>query len=403
MNSPAAPTFEPSANPLDQAKWLPPLPQNSRIVVVGAGAFGGWTALWLQRHGFNVTLVDSWGAGHGRSSSGDETRVIRSTYGASQLYFDLNVMATSLWREFEKTVKQRIFFNSGVLWFCYDAHTPIVDASLPFASAHQQPYQYLAPEELSRRYPAISCEALHHAYFDPYGGYLVARDACRLVKNVFEQEGGQYYQGAVTPIINAEHLAEAHLADGTPLPADLYIYACGSWLKTLFPDILGDVIHCTRQEVYYFGMPATSSSINIGQLPVWVDVDGQDFYYGIPDPIRGFKIGVDRRGPHFDPTNDDRVINVDVLHHAREFMAKRFPAMANAPLIENRVCPYESTPDGNFVLDNHPQASNILLLGGGSGHGFKHGPALGKLVARIVSGEKSIPSAFLLSPSRIKR
>jgi glycine/D-amino acid oxidase-like deaminating enzyme len=152
----------------------------------------------------------------------------------------------------------------------------------------------------------------------------------------------------------------------------------------LFPDLLGNVITCSKQEVYYFGVPESSSHL-YDNFPVWVDVDGKNFYYGIPgNTNRGFKIGVDIRGGPFDPTHGERTLNPDVLSKAREFISHRFPGLKDAPLIENRVCPYENSPDGNFIFSGHPEASNVVLLGGGSGHGFKHGPALGELVANTL-------------------
>ena len=123
---------------------------------------------------------------------------------------------------------------------------------------------------------------------------------------------------------------------------------------------------------------------------VWVDADGEDFYYGIPgNAHRGFKIGVDKRGEPFDPTAGDRIANLQVLADARKFIAHRFPGLSNAPLVESRVCPYENSPDGNFILDTHAEADNLWFLGGGSGHGFKHGPALGELVLYLSRKEGS--------------
>ena len=174
------------------------------------------------------------------------------------------------------------------------------------------------------------------------------------------------------------------LSTGEKIQADSYLFSCGSWMGQLFPEVLGEVITCSKQEVYYFGVPEKEAA-HYDNLPVWVDVDGKDFYYGIPgNANRGFKIGVDRRGENFDPTTSDRTINPEVLAHARKFIGHRFPGLSNAPLIENRVCPYENSPDGNFVFSAHPEASNVVLLGGGSGHGFKHGPALGELVAEEI-------------------
>ncbi len=143
--------------PATGSRGIPVLPPKSKIVVVGAGAFGGWSALYLLRAGFNVTLLDAWGPGNSRSSSGDETRVIRSTYGANEFYFDLNVRALELWKENEQRFGKKLFFNTGVLWFCYNEKTAIVDASIPYTKKHKMEYEYLTPQQLQKRYPPHSC------------------------------------------------------------------------------------------------------------------------------------------------------------------------------------------------------------------------------------------------------
>ncbi len=365
-------------------------------MVIGAGAFGGWSALSLLRKGFKVTLIDAWGAGNSRSSSGDETRVIRSTYGGNETYFDLNVRALELWKENQAIFQKKLFINTGVLWFCYENKTPLVDDSIPFAKKHAMHYEYLTPSEMEARYPLISTKDLHHAYFDASGGYLLAREATACVREAFVKEGGKYIQAHVKPPINDQLVNGIMLSNGDFLQADAYLFACGSWLRELFPTILGDHINCTKQEVYYFGPPAATAH-SFEQIPVWVDVDGNDFYYGIPgNAHRGFKIGVDLRGEIFDPTSGERTHTPKALAKARKFIAYRFPSLINAPLVEYRVCPYENSPDGNFLFDLHPGTDNVFLLGGGSGHGFKHGPALGELVADVLFGSRKAPDLFSL-------
>ncbi len=243
-------TFAPSAD-TGSGKQLEGLPENSTVVVVGAGAFGGWTALNLLRANYNVTLLDSWGPGHSRSSSGDETRVIRSTYGANEFYFNLNVRSLQLWKEHEHRWKKKFFHNKGVLWLCYEESTPIVDESLRFARKHRMEYEKLSVTELGQRYPILNTADLSHAYFDPYGGCLRARDACQAVQNSFLENGGKYLQAHAMPgKIEGGRLARLELSNGQTLKADVFIFACGSWLGKLFPEVLGTTITCTKQEVY---------------------------------------------------------------------------------------------------------------------------------------------------------
>lgn len=390
------PTFAPRNN----TKTLAPrrgnlLDSNAHIAVVGAGAFGGWTALWLLRAGYRVTLIDAWGPGNSRASSGDETRVIRSTYGANEMYFDLNVRAIKLWREHQHRWNKSLFFNSGVLWFCYDEAPEMIEATQPFMRKHGLEYQYFSLKEAVQKYPHINTGDLHHLVLDPYGGYLKARESCQAVPEAFVRGGGSYINAYVQPnMIKNGYLTSLALSDGSNFVANTYLFACGSWLGKLFPEVLGETITCTKQEAYYLGVPASHTQL-FDQMPAWIDLDDEDFYYGIPgNAYRGFKIGVDKRGERFDPTHGDRLSNHEVLTKARAFMTHRFPALKNAPLVESRVCPYENSPDGNFILDTHPEADNCWFLGGGSGHGYKHGPALGEMAAEIVSGKRDLENLF---------
>ena len=199
--------------------------------------------------------------------------------------------------------------------------------------------------------------------------------------------------------ISGGRLAGASLSDGTRLTADAYVFACGPWLPKVFPSVLGSTIQPTRQEVFYFGTPAGDLRFSDRQMPVWVETPR--FFYGIPgNERRGFKIADDARGVPFDPTSGDRTPSAEALRNAREYLARRFPPLANAPLLESRVCQYENSTDQNFIVDRHPEARNVWIVGGGSGHGFKMGPAVGELVASNVLEEKPPEPFFSLSRFR---
>jgi glycine/D-amino acid oxidase-like deaminating enzyme len=260
------------------------------------------------------------------------------------------------------------------------------------------PYEFLSKEEMKKRYPLINTTDLRHAYYDSFGGYLKARESCQAVVDAFVTEGGKFIQAHVLPgKIQNSNLNSILLSNQQEIKADAFVFACGPWLGQVFKEILGKTITCTKQEVYYFGVPE-NSAIEFDNFRVWVDVDGENFYYGICNNAnRGFKIGIDKRGEAFDPTDGERIISTEILNTARAFIGNRFPQLKDAPLIESRVCPYENSPDGNFVFDVHPKATNLFFLGGGSGHGFKHGPALGELVAKVLRGERTVPQIFSLN------
>jgi glycine/D-amino acid oxidase-like deaminating enzyme len=369
----------------------------THVAVVGAGAFGGWTALYLLRRGARVTLVDAWGPGNARASSGGETRVIRGTYGPNQPYTKMAARATQLWRENEQRWKLKLLHQIGVLWMVAPGDDHFEQGSLPVLREAGIAYQELSLQELKLRWPQINLEGLGWGIYEPEGGFLMARVACQAVLDGFLAEGGEYKQLAVAMRdLDGGSWDCLTLSDGSKLLADKYVFACGPWLGKLFPETVGSRIRATRQEVFFFGTPAGDQRFNDGEMPVWAD-HRDPFMYGIPgNQGRGFKIADDTRGPEFDPTSSDRTVSAEGLKSVRDYITFRFPALKDAPLLESRVCQYENSPDNNFIIDRHPRHEKVWLLGGGSGHGFKHGPALGEIVAGLVIGNQDPDAWFKL-------
>jgi glycine/D-amino acid oxidase-like deaminating enzyme len=365
----------------------------SHVAVVGAGAFGGWTALHLLERGARVTLLDAWGAGNSRASSGGETRIMRGTYGPDQPYTELAARALKLWPKYERRWKRQFLHRTGVLWMASSRDDSFERGSLAMLREARIKFQELSAREMRKRWPQVNFEDVHWGIFEPECGHLDARASCQAVVDAFVGEGGRYRQLAVLPdALESGALRNLTLSDGSRLKADYYVFACGPWLGKLFPETLGNVIRPTKQDVFFFGTPAGDSRFSDAHLPVWGD-HGERFLYGIPGSDgRGFKVADDTRGVSFDPTSGKRVVSQATLKRVREYIAFRFPAMRDAPLIETRVCQYEQTGDSHFIVDRHPRMENVWLLGGGSGHGFKHGPALGEMMTDLIlkDGEANV-------------
>ncbi len=364
---------------------------------MGAGAFGGWTALHLLERGARVTLLDAWGPGNSRSSSGGETRIMRCTYGPDQPYTALAARALKLWRKYEKRWKRQLLHPSGVLWMVSSADDEYERGSLPVLREERIKFQELSTAAMRKRWPQINFSDVRWGIFEPECGYLDARDSCQVVVDGFIDQGGLYRQLAVVAgNLEDAPLRSLNLSDGSQLKADHYVFACGPWLGKLFPYTLGQIIRPTKQDIFFFGPPAGDARFTDAHLPVWGD-HGKRFFYGIPgSDRRGFKMADDTRGSAFDPTDGERIVSPTTLKRVREYMNYRFPAMKDAPLIESRVCQYEQTPDSHFIVDRHPHMDNVWLLGGGSGHGFKHGPATGEILADAILRDRQQDKAWRL-------
>jgi glycine/D-amino acid oxidase-like deaminating enzyme len=215
--------------------------------------------------------------------------------------------------------------------------------------------------------------------------------------------GAVYMQERILPPAGGHEIAALVTSSGKTIGAKTFVFACGPWLPKLFPEVLGDRIFPTRQEVFYIGVPPGDDRFQSPAMPVWVDFAEE--IYGIPDfKGRGFKVAPDRHGPPVDPDSLERVTTPETAERVREFVGRRFPALRNAPIVASEVCQYENTSNGDFLIDRHPELANVWLVGGGSGHGFKHGPAVGEYVAaRIADGGSVEPKFSLATKERVQK
>jgi glycine/D-amino acid oxidase-like deaminating enzyme len=286
-----------------------------------------------------------------------------------------------------------LYTETGALWM-HRGDDAYVRSAAPILEELAFPLEKLTIAEAKKRYPQIDFTGIKSIWFEGRAGALSARRGCEAVRDTFVRNGGTY---------RTEHVDPAAILDGSRTDADAYVFACGPWLGRLFPDVIGNAIQPTRQEVYYFGTPRGSDRYRPDRLPVWIDF-GERIFYGVPDVHgRGFKVADDTRGEAFDPTTGDRTPAKEGIDRARRLLAERFPEMAKAPLLDAEVCQYENSPDGHLVMDRHPRVKNVWLVGGGSGHGYKLSPAVGEMMAAAVVSEKELPPMFAVARLRDAR
>jgi sarcosine oxidase len=371
------------------------------VVVVGAGTFGAWTAHRLARSGHRVTLIDAFGPGNSRASSGGETRVIRMGYGAEEIYTQWAWRSLELWKDLFERTDRTLFRETGVLWMARN-RDPLTTSSLATLKRMGIPHERLSRADLESRWPQIDFGLVTWAIYEPASGVILARRAvAAVVGDAEREEAVRYVTAAVRRPATARTYGKPAKIDavitetGEPIGGDAFVFACGPWLSKIFPDLLDGRIVSTRQEVLYFGPPPGDRRFAPPALPAWIDF-GEEIY-GVPDlEARGFKIAVDRHGPVFDPDSGDRLAR-ETLPEIRAYLARRFPRLSDAPLVGSEVCQYENTCNGDFLIDRHPELENVWLVGGGSGHGFKHGPAVGEYVARLVTDGGVPDERFRLS------
>jgi sarcosine oxidase len=361
------------------------------VAVIGAGVFGAWTAYSLRKSGASVVLLDAFGPANARASSGGESRIIRMGYGAAEVYTRWSMHALPLWKElFAQAGHPELFQPTRVLWIAHEGEQYALATIATLAKAGT-PFEKLSGADLRNRYPQIVFDVDSWGIFEPQSGVLMARRAVQTVVAQARKIGVEYAVEAVLAPTGKGRLNEIKTEGGSTISAGTFVFACGPWLPKVFPDILGSRIFPTRQEIFFFGVPSGDSRFAPPSMPTWLQM--RDEFYGMPDlESRGFKIAHDHHGPLVDPDTQSRTATPEAIATAKEFLARRFPALKGAPVVESRICQYENTSSGDFLIDQHPAYENVWLVGGGSGHGFKHGPSVGEYTAARVS--KSTSSAL---------
>jgi sarcosine oxidase len=367
------------------------------VVVIGAGVFGTWTAHHLLNSGATVTLVDAYGPGNSRSSSGDETRIVRCGYGPDRIYSDFALRSLSQWRELDEHLREHqapIWHRCGVLWMA-PLDDPYFVATIDTMRSGPYNVELLTDGALRDRYPDLRVPEGVSALLEPDCGIVMARRSVQALSANVERRGVRLLRGRVTEPSRHSTMRAVRLSDGTEIAGDGFIFACGAWLGRLFPGLLGERIRPTRQVVVYFGTPAGDDRFSARRMPAWITRTG---IYGTPDAEgRGLKVGLDEHGPPMDPDSDDRLADEKSVVAARAWLKQHIPALSEAPIVESRVCQYENTDTGDFLIDRHPDHDNVWIAGGGSGHGFKHGPAVGELAARLATAGAATEPRFSIA------
>jgi len=371
------------------------------VLVVGAGVFGAWTAFQLARRGQSVLLIDAYGPGNSRASSGGESRIIRMGYGADEFYTRWAVRSLVQWKELlaETMGTPVLFHETGVLWLGSKDYARLNEMTAVLTRC-KVPFESLSSSVIAQRYPQFNSHDLGAGILETKSGVLMARRAVATVVESALSLGVEYRQAQVMPPLVAapqsSRVNAISTSDGEQISAGQFVFACGAWLGKIFPEILGPRIFPSRQEVFFFGVPPGASQFSAPLLPTWL-IQG-DEVYGMPDlESRGFKIAFDSHGELIDPDTQSRVVSAESVERVRAYVAKRFLALANAPIVETRVCQYENTSNGDFLIDRHPEINNIWFAGGGSGHGFKHGPAFGEYVAQQILDGGPVEPRFELA------
>jgi monomeric sarcosine oxidase len=348
------------------------------IAVIGAGAFGAWIAWHFARRGKKVVLIEAYGPAHSRASSGGESRIIRMGYGADELYTLWAQNSLVQWKKLFAATQPPLFHETGVLWLGGDNDAQLRSTASVLKHCKIR-FEEFDRDALEKRYPQVSFEDVKTGILERHSGVLMARRAVAAVVEEAVKLGAEYRRAQILKPAGSGRQESVATSHGERILAGEFVFACGAWLGKLFPEVLGSRIFPSRQEVFFFGLPGGDTRFAPPALPTWLFQ--QDLFYGMPDiESRGLKIAYDGHGERVDPDTESRIVSPVMRERVRAYVALRFPDLKDAPIVETRVCQYENTSSGDFLIDRHPGMENVWFAGGGSGHGFKHGPAVGEYV-----------------------
>ena len=363
------------------------------IVVVGAGAFGGWTALTLRERGFKVLCIDQYGPATPRAASAGETRSIRSGYGGAAIYSAWAAKALKMWNVRQAEFGRTLLYPNDRIELA-NAWSPALTAQRRIFDDLGISYEVLSQGELRNRYRQMSFDDVQFAFVEKSSAAVIkARESMIVVSEVFQKKGGEVRVAkAMTGPADGRKLSAVTLNNGDSVSAGVFVFACGPWSAKTFPAIMGPKVQVVRSEYFYWGVPPGDDRFSWPKQPAWHDhVLGG---YGFGSIERGLKYSPPAGGAVTqDPDTAERLPSPLLMKVGRDYIGHRFPDMRDAPIVETRACNMESTADDNFVIDRHPDYDNVWLASGGGGHGFKHGPLVGEYVADRVMGRPSFDPA----------
>jgi sarcosine oxidase len=343
--------------------------------VVGAGVTGAAVARELALRGWEVTLVEQYTPGTVRSASGGDTRLLRVAHGEGEWYAASAKHARTLWLELQEMTGVRIWEEVGLAWLARRTDG-FEAASRPVLQRLGVPHEWLAPDDARALFPALATDDLHAVLYEPQAGVLHARRATQTLVAEAERLGVRLEAGHTAPADESE--------------THVVVWACGAWLPKLFPEHVA--VEVSRRDVFFLGGDASWQG-----APGFVDYDGGFYGHGDVNGL-GVKIAPDFPSETVDPDTLDRVPSPLRQAEARAYAARRFPSLAGAPVIGGRVCQYDLSSDTHFIVDRHPERDSWWLVGGGSGHGFKHAPALAEYLADCIEGRREREPFHALGP-----
>ena len=357
------------------------------VVVIGLGVMGCATASALARRGQRVVGIERLRIGNDRGSSHGHTRVIRLGYFEHPSYVPMLRSAYRLWRDLEAQTGERLLHITGIA----EIGPPdgqIVQGTLKAVKLHDLPHEILDARETMRRFPAFRLPMDYRAVIQPDGGYLLAEAAVQAFASVAANAGAELHVDETVLDITSRTGGVRVTTDRRVIEAGTAIVTAGAWLKTLVPRLSVD-LPAIRQVLGWFE-PSDASLFDPDRFPVFILESVYGNHYGFPPHNMPPYAGLLKVAKHdytvlpVDPDNYDRTVQPEDEAAIRIALEHHLPA-ANGRLVAATTCLYTMTADKDFVIDRLPGEPHVIVASPCSGHGFKFAPAIGEILANLVT------------------
>lgn len=364
------------------------------VLVVGGGVFGATGALSLARRGHRVRLIDPGPLPHPLAASTDRSKVVRADYGDDPVYTGLAIEALDGWRRWNEQWAARhggpVYHEDGFLLRTAGPMTAegFEGASFAALGAMGWPVERLDGAALAKRYPQWAAEAYPDGYLNRRAGWAEAEAVMAHLHRDVRDAGVEVVtdEAALMLLEEGGRVVGVHTAEGQDFRADVTVAAIGSWTTMLVPE-LASAMRATGHPIVVLRVDDPERWRPPHFVPWAADI-ARTGWYGFPARADGtIKLARHAAGvplAHGAP----RAVDDATVAEARRFLAKTFPALADAPLVTTRLCAYCDTFDGHFWIDADPHRPGLVVAAGGSGHAFKFAPVLGERVAAAVEGRR---------------
>jgi len=361
--------------------------RSADVIVVGGGINGASIAFNLAKAGLNVTLIEKdfiAGGPTGRSSA-----IIRQHY-SHEVTARMALRALRIFQHFDDVVGgDPDFHQTGFLLAARPADVDALKANIALQQSVGIHTRLVSPQDMQELEPHISVEGIAAAAYEPESGYADPAATTTAYAGRAKALGARLQLGTRVQALQIEGgRATGVLTDKGAFPAGAVVVAAGPWSPLLTRTAGIELpIKASRHQVVTYQRPPDFEHH-------MVFAGFADGVYLRPETGRLMLVGSIEPGEAddevADPDSFNERVDFDVVADFSERVARRYPLMERGTSAGGWASLYDITPDWHPIMGALPGVQGLYCAAGGSGHGFKLGPAVGEMMADlIINGEKA--------------